>query len=239
MAEVTKPFTMAIAWNNAEEGWEFPVLPEKVTIKRNGAGKDYKIIGTGSVGTIEKPDLAEISFESFFPSQRSPLVNPKFLENPDWIPDPNKFVNDINKWMHSGYPVRFIYVGMNNLNKDYKIYLPMTIASFERWEEGGSPGDIFYSLKLKEYVFYAPQRIRAVKAADGTTKLIKEPPPRLDMRVPAKTYTLKPGDTLIRVARMQLGNSGRWREIMELNKITDSQLNKLPVGMVLQLPDRR
>jgi hypothetical protein len=230
---------MKIAWNNNSEGWDFPVLPEKINIKRNGSGKDYRIIETGSVSTIEKPELAEISFESFFPSRKYPFVGK--IRHADFAgnPLPNLYVNDINKWMHSGYPVRFVYVGMDNNNDKAKIYLPMSIVSFERWEEAGSPGDIFYLLKLKEYVFYAPRKIRAVKQADGTTKLVKEPPKRPDMRVPAKTYMLKPGDTLMVVARKELGDSGRWREIMELNKITYSQLNKLPVGMVLQLPERR
>jgi nucleoid-associated protein YgaU len=233
MPAETKPFTMHISWNNRAEGWDFPVLPEKVTIKRNGSGKDYDIIGSGKIGTIEKPELAEISFESFFPAEKYPFVNADILY------DPHTYVNYINKWMHSGYPVRFIYVGSNTDVDKFKISLPMSIVSFERWEEAGSPGDIFFSLKLKEYVFYSARRITAVKKADGTTVLRREPKQRPDERVPNTTYTLKPGDTLIYVSRMQLGDSGRWREIMELNKITYSQLNKLPVGMVLQLPQKK
>jgi nucleoid-associated protein YgaU len=238
MSGETKPFTMAIGWNNMAESWNFPVLPEKVTIKRNGSGKDYDIIGKGKIGTIEKPELAEISFESFFPAQNYPF-NQNILYWNGENPDPNRYVNDINKWMHSGYPVRFIYVGSNTDVDKFKISLPMSIVSFERWEEAGSPGDIFFSLKLKEYVFYSTRRITAVKKADGTTVLRREPKQRPDERVPNTTYTLKPGDTLIYVSRMQLGDSGRWREIMELNKITYSQLNKLPVGMVLQLPQKK
>jgi len=231
---------MSIAWNNNEESWHFPVLPDKVNIKRNGTGKDYKIIGTGPITTIEKPELAEISFQSFFPAHNYPFVNQiKYRRIPEGTPDPNRYVNDINKWMHSGYPVRFIYVGSNTTDDKTKIYLPMTIASFERWEEAGSPGDIFYSLRLKEFVFHAPQKVKAVQGADGTTKLVKEPPPRPDLRVPLKTWTLKPKEDLMYVAKMALGDSGRWREIMELNGITWSEVTKLPVGKVLQLPERR
>ncbi|MFD2613535.1 LysM peptidoglycan-binding domain-containing protein [Paenibacillus gansuensis] len=116
----------------------------------------------------------------------------------------------------------------------------MMITSFERWEEAGSPGDIFYSLKLKEYVHYAPQKVKVVKKPDGTEVLIKEPKKRLDMRVPQKTYTIKPGDTLLKIAKLQLGDSSRYREIQLLNKITDSEERRgLKVGMVLQLPDRK
>ncbi|MBN2980109.1 LysM peptidoglycan-binding domain-containing protein [Cohnella algarum] len=229
---------MYISWNNNEEGWPFPILPGKVTIKREGSGKEYRIIGTGPIQTIEKPKLAEISFESFFPGNSYPFINPKHFQT-DGKPDAHRYVYYINKWMHSGYPVRFSYIGSNINDDKTKIWLPMTIESFERWEQGGSPGDIFYSLKLKEYVFFAPARARPVQQPDGTTKLVKEQAQAWDPRVPQATYTLKPGDTLLKVARLQLGDSGRWREIQQLNNITDSELKRLQPGRVLQMPARR
>jgi len=238
MATTTTPFTMTISFNNGAEGWPFPVLPDKVTIKREGAGKDYRIIGKGPIRTIEKPELAIISFESFFPAQKYPFVNPVFRDDSRWVPDPNKFVNDINRWMRSGYPVRFIYVGANSENEKYKIFLPMIITSFERWEEAGSPGDIFYRLELKEYVFYAPRRARPVQQPDGSVKLVKDPPKRWDPRVPKETYTIQPGDTLIKISLKELGDSSRWREIQKLNNISDAELKRLQVGRVLKLPKR-
>lgn len=236
--DLSTPFSMEISWNNGAEKWFFPVLPERVTIKRNGTWKDYNIVGLGAVATIQKPELAEIRFESFFPGNEYPFVH-ESVARVDGKPDANRYVHSLNKWMHSGYPVRFTYVGSRAAVDDYKIRIPMTIASFERWEEAGSPGDIFYSLSLKEYVFYAPQKVRAVQQADGSTQLVKEPPPRLDMRVPPKTWTLKPGETLIHVSRMALGDSGRWREIQKLNNIADAAVTRLPVGLVLQLPEKR
>ena len=234
-----RPFTMMLTFNNATEGWEFPVLPEKIDIKRSGTAKDYSIIGRGPITKIEKPELAEISFESFFPAQHYPFNRMLYHRAADGRPDPNAYVNDINRWMHSGYPVRFVYVGSNALDDKTKIFLPMSIVAFEHWEEAGSPGDIFFTLKLKEYVFHMPQKVRVVKQTDGTTHTVKQPSMRPDERIPAKTYALKQGDTLISVARTQLGDSGRWRNIQQLNRITDSEMRKLPIGKVLQLPERR
>lgn len=114
----------------------------------------------------------------------------------------------------------------------------MSIETFERYEIAGQPGDIFYTLKLKEYVFYSAQKIKAVQK-DGQTVLQKEPAKRPDERVPVTTYTLKPGDTLMVVSRMQLGDSGRWREIQTLNGISNAELDNLPVGKVLQLPAKK
>lgn len=49
-----------------------------------------------------------------------------------------------------------------------------------------------------------------------------------------KKYTVKKGDTLSKIARKQLGDAGRWREIGRLNNIRDPR-NVHP-GQVLRLP---
>lgn len=233
--EKLKPFTMILSYNNGAEGWTFPVLPEEITFKKNGASKDFSIIGKGRINTIETPDLVEISIESFFPAKNAPYVSEEHRST-GRDPDPHRFVQDIQKWMNSKYPMRFIYVGQNVEDSKTKIYMAVSITNFTYWEKAGSPGDIYYKLDFKEYVFHSPQKVRAVPQADGTTKLVKEPQKRPDFRVPPTTYTLKPGDNLMAVARRILGDDARWREIMTLNNITHAQLKSLPVGLVLQLP---
>jgi len=49
------------------------------------------------------------------------------------------------------------------------------------------------------------------------------------------TYTVKAGDTLSGIAAKCLGDSGKWRLLMELNRLANP--NRLRVGQVLQTPD--
>jgi hypothetical protein len=49
-----------------------------------------------------------------------------------------------------------------------------------------------------------------------------------------KTYTVKAGDTLSKIAQAQLGNASRWPEISRLNGIRDPKAIK--VGQKLRLP---
>jgi hypothetical protein len=49
-----------------------------------------------------------------------------------------------------------------------------------------------------------------------------------------KSYTVKKGDTLAKIAASRLGKSSRWREIAELNGISDPR--KLVVGQKLKMP---
>ena len=52
----------------------------------------------------------------------------------------------------------------------------------------------------------------------------------------AKTYTVKAGDTLSKIAKEHLGNAGAYMKIFELNKDQLSDPDKIKPGQVLRLP---
>lgn len=53
---------------------------------------------------------------------------------------------------------------------------------------------------------------------------------------PAKTYTVKPGDTLSAIAKAHLGSAGAYMKIFELNKDQLTDPDKIKPGQVLRLP---
>lgn len=54
----------------------------------------------------------------------------------------------------------------------------------------------------------------------------------------AKTYTVKSGDSFYSIAKAQLGNSARWKQLYALNKKTvDNDPTNLRPGQVLKLPE--
>jgi nucleoid-associated protein YgaU len=52
----------------------------------------------------------------------------------------------------------------------------------------------------------------------------------------AKTYTVKSGDTLSKIAKEHLGNAGAYMKIFELNKDQLNDPDKIKPGQVLRLP---
>jgi nucleoid-associated protein YgaU len=52
----------------------------------------------------------------------------------------------------------------------------------------------------------------------------------------AKTYTVKPGDTLSRIAQEHLGSANAYMKIFELNKDQLTDPDKIKPGQVLRLP---
>ncbi len=52
-----------------------------------------------------------------------------------------------------------------------------------------------------------------------------------------RTYTVKPGDSLPAIARHELGNEARWRELYAMNRgVVGSNPDLIQPGMVLTLP---
>ena len=52
----------------------------------------------------------------------------------------------------------------------------------------------------------------------------------------AKTYTVKPGDTLSAIAKAQLGNANEYMKIFEANRDQLSDPDKIKPGQVLKIP---
>jgi nucleoid-associated protein YgaU len=215
-----------LSWNNQEEGFDLPVLPGEIGASVGGDGSGHDVVGMGKINVIKDRELAEYTIESIFPAQRYPYVTAAELL------EPRQYIDYIMRWWETKRPIRFVYTGPT-----LEINTPASIESFEWKEKAGAPGDIEFSLKLKEYRFYAAQRVQpAASPSGGAVRISKAPPKRADDRVQPKTYTLAAGDTLWAVAQKALGDGSRWREIQKLNGLSDAQLKKLPVGMKLKLP---
>lgn len=242
-------YKMFLSFNNAAEVNEIPVLPERIEISRGGKGKTYDIVGPrgsvnltpselelgGEINVIKSPKLLEVSFSSIFPAQKYPFVTAPLLR-------PMKYVEDITRWMKSKHPIRFVFCGYDasvSLDQDttkLDLNIAASIEQFDWRESAGSPGDIEYTIRLKEYRFYSAQKITAAADKDGNQVMYKQPPPRPDTRVRPQTYTVQQGDNLWKIGMKIFGRDGRWREIQKLNNLTNADVKKLQVGKVLKIP---
>lgn len=116
--------------------------------------------------------------------------------------------------------------------------MDMRVASFTTTHSGGL-GDISYSITLREYRALELDRNRKKKrdkkrgGSDDGKKGEEKGGGR------NKTYVVKPGDTLPKIARRFLGSATRWRDIYEANKSKiGPDPDVLKVGTKLVIPPR-
>lgn len=217
-------YAIYLSYNNQEEGFPIPVLPGEIEITNEGNTTKYEISGGGEISVIKSPSLAVYKFSSIFPVGDLPFTT-------DIVFEPSYYVDLILKWMETKRPIRFVFTG-----KTFDINEAVSIESFEWKEAAGSPGLIEYELELKQYLFYRAQKVVVKKSTSKSKTTTKTSKSRPNDKQKPKTYKLKPGDTLAKVAKKVLGNSGRWKEIQKLNGIKDSELKSLKMGRLLKIP---
>ena len=100
-------------------------------------------------------------------------------------------------------------------------------------EDAGNGRDISVSVKLKQYQEKVNTAVRVVATALGGTKYILGKVRDTSSKVAEKTYKVKEGDTLYTIAKKELGNGEKYRELVTLNKLGNPR--EIEVGQVIRL----
>jgi nucleoid-associated protein YgaU len=203
-----------LSFNNGAERLQLPVNPSKLSFKSSRGYDDVQLAQLGEYTVIGGSRLKEFSFSSFFPRDYGPYC--EYVN----IPDPWESVATIEKWMNSRRPMRLTITGT-------PINEAVTIRDFSYYEQGGSPGDLYFDISFKEYIFV---QIRQVSE-------LTDVPQRPDESTQATNYTVQDGDSLWSIAESQLDDGSRWQEIYDLNADTiGPDPSSFEAGITLVLP---
>ncbi|MDY8045939.1 LysM peptidoglycan-binding domain-containing protein [Paenibacillus polymyxa] len=201
--------------------FQFPVNPEEVTISRQKGFDTTTILSYGEFDFPQGEKVKEISFSSFFPKE----YNPAYCTYED-IPDPQEAMNTLNGFLLSKNPLRFIIT-------ETAVNVPVIVASHNSTFRGGEYGDVNFDLSLRTW-----SDMKVAKKAGGTASKAAavNKKPRTDMKEKKKTYTVKSGDSLSKIAKLELGDSSQWSRIYQLNKkVIGQNPNAIKPGQKLVL----
>jgi LysM domain. len=206
-----------LTYNNGAEKIRFPVNPESITVSSPFGYEDVNVNQLGEITIIGERELKEYSFESFLPRD----YNPTYCEYTN-IPKPWDVINALERWRDSRKPCRLIATGT-------PINTPVTIREFEyEPSKAGTPGDIYFSITLKEYQFVSFARVQTNKSPQKT---------RPGSRSKPKTYVVKKGDCLWKIAKRFYGKGSEWRKIYDANrKVIGKNPNLIYPGQKLVIP---
>lgn len=210
-----------LSYNNQQEGFRIPVNPPDIQIGDSVGGKTFEVSGLGEINVIQSPKLTDISFKSIFPVNHYAFVASQALY------DPVYYVNLILNWMKTKHPIRFVFTGAS-----FDLNMAVSIEKFE-WSEIAGSSDIEYSIGLKKFVFYGARKVILGNDQTGIKKKVNR---SSDRQIP-KTYRMKEGESLLDVAKLQLGNANLWQTLQYANGIPDYVLNEKDglVGKILKL----
>lgn len=218
---------------------QIPVLPSELTVELEGKNSKVEVLQLGEVNRLRKRGLKTISWDSFFPSYMAPYVV-------DFTGNALDIVMSIDKVMVEAKPIIFILLG-----NDLDINGWYSIESFSYSEKGGEPGDIYYTIKLTEWVDYSPSKLilketKLTTPTQTTTKTTAtaSKPKRTGTPPKPKTYTVVKGDSLWAIAKKFYNDGNQYPKIYDANKEIIDKANKkygnskytIYPGQVLTIP---
>ncbi|MBT9793315.1 hypothetical protein GPL02_10295 [Clostridium sp. MCC334] len=132
---------------------KIPVNPEEIETSCPTDHKTYDVIGLGEIVVPRRPSLREVSWESFFPGDRSePYVN-------TGAGKPAGYLESFETAMKEKQVCRLVISGSGVCDTN----MQCVITDFETKNKGGEPGDLYYSVGFQEYRPYAPKILTILK----------------------------------------------------------------------------
>jgi len=204
----------------------FPVNPESFAYSSPFNYEETEVEGLGDVTNIGFRGLKEFTISTFWPRD----YNPAYC-NYSGFRSPDSFIETIEKWRNGRAPVRYVVTGIKGANH------LVTIRDFEvEAEKAGSPGDIYFTLTLKEF---RKPTIKVVDTSKPKTSATAKPRPSAQKPATVKLYPVKANDSLYKIAARNdvYGDGNKWRKIYDANtKVIGKNPNNITVGMKLVIP---
>ena len=199
-----------------------PASPSYFKIKIGSRNKKVDIVKLGEVGIIKTIGLREMEFDFV-------LSRNGFWQGGYGNYEPVHYLNKFREFKNSGSPITFIVIRMlPDGKRSFDTNIVATIEDYTVTEVAGECGDFKVQMRLREYIPF-----KSTKLSVDDSGLIYKNETLRDTKEVSRTYTVKEGDSLWKIAKTQLNDGSKFMEIASLNGISNPNL--IYQGMVLNI----
>lgn len=212
------------------DGVRIPVAPQKIDTKIKNMNKTYKILEGGELNILKAPGLTELSFDIDLPGVLYPFaVYDQGFRPPDF------YLDKLETLKTGREPFQLVISRIRGRQLLYETNIRVSLEDYKITDDAKNGTDVVVSLKLKQYVDRKTKRVTIKQATSNSPATVQaqSTAPERPQKTPAKTYTVKSGDTLWRICARELGDGSRYPEIAKLNGIPNPNL--INVGQVIKL----
>ncbi len=219
-----------IAGSEPKELLTFPMLPEQISVTTSAKFHTYDIMSVGEIKIPVGENLTGFSWKGTLPGKIKKTA--PYIMKDKWL-EPKTIQGMLSIYRVQGKKLKLV---VTETPISHEVYLDNYTVDY-----AGPSGDYNYTIQFvvaKELKIYkdGEQRPGNPFGLTGTNNysntLNSRPVPPV-----AKTYTVKKGDSLWRIAEILLGDGKRYKEIYELNKsLIGKDPSKIYPGQVLNIP---
>ena len=204
-----------------------PIPPQKIPIKYPGQNETATLINGEEINITRPPGLAEISIDVVLPQMNYPCAM--------WdgsVEDAEEFISRLQDLKESGDTFEFIVI-----RDSFDTNMDVTLEDYKVSDDVKEGLDLVVSITMKEARHYGTKIMNFAIVPEQPIPAAASPEPeRPAARPQVKTHTVKSGDCLWNIAKKQLGDGSRWKEIHGLNRDKISNPNLIHPGLVLVMP---
>lgn len=191
----------------------FPITPPELSIKVGSNNKVVTLISEGDINILKSPSLVEVEFEARFPMRKYPYSRE--------VSDFQTYYDIFKELKEDKRPFRFIVARTTpNGKRTWDTNLLMALEEFELTESADEGDDVLVTFKLKQYKEYGVKKLNISEYGVNKTKVTVEETPRSTDNKTAtpKTYTVKSGDCLWKIAKNEYNDGSKYTIIYNANK---------------------
>lgn len=215
------------------DGVLMPITPSKVKVKINNQNKTLTLINGEEINILKEAALTDVSFDLILPQASYPFTN-------GGAQSAQTYLNLFERLKKSKEPFQWI-LNRSRPTGAALFYSNLTVGleDYQITDDAKEGFDLTVSIKLKQYRAFGTKTVKLsppTTPSQPATATVEEPPRPTASAPKNASYTVKSGDCLWNIAKKQLGDGSRWKEIYELNKDKIKNPNLIYPNQSLTLP---